>query len=57
MVIETPPEEGEAGYESLVGFRGELVIGPGSIVSWWFVLLPLMALAFSRKLRDHDEEE
>jgi len=57
VVIESPPVEGDAGYEALIGFTGKLVIGPGSIVSWWFVLLPVMAFAFSRKALVAEEEE
>ncbi|MDP7004577.1 MAG: hypothetical protein QGG21_06170 [Candidatus Thalassarchaeaceae archaeon] len=42
-VIDSPPGEGEPGHESLIRFHGELVAGPGAIVSWWFLSLPLMA--------------
>ena len=42
LVIEVAPEEGEPGYESLIRFHGEVVAGPGSIVSWWFLILPPM---------------
>lgn len=56
-VIENPPLEGDEGYDSLVGFTGKLVIGPGSIVSWWFMLLPLMAVSFTRKSTVDEEEE
>jgi hypothetical protein len=56
-VIDNPPDKGEPGYESLVRFHGELSLGPGAILSWWSLLLPLMAFAFTRKYVPNDEEE
>ena len=41
-VIYNPPEEGEAGYESLIGFHGEMTIGPGPILTWWLLTAPLV---------------
>ncbi len=40
-IIESPPEEGSEGYDSLIGFEGEMSIGPGAIVSWWILIIPL----------------
>ena len=55
-VIETAPQQGEPGYESLIRFHGELVAGPGPIVSWWFLTLPLMIYILLPS-RPTDEEE
>ena len=41
LVIDNPPEEGSMGYDSLIGFEGEMSIGPGAIVSWWMLIIPL----------------
>lgn len=56
-VIDSAPSEGENGYESMIGFHGELVAGPGSIFSWWFLILPLYAYSLRRKLKPAVEEE
>ena len=55
-VIEDPPKRGEQGYESLVRFHGELVAGPGSIVSWWFLILPLAVFVVTSKSQSEEEE-
>jgi len=43
-IIENAPLEGEPGYESLIGFDGELTIGPGSLITWWLLIVPLLIL-------------
>jgi len=43
-IIENAPVEGEPGYESLIGFDGELTIGPGSLITWWLLIAPLLIL-------------
>jgi len=55
-VIEKQPSEGETGYESLIGFNGELTIGPGSLIFWWILILPLLILK-TDKLNELFEEE
>lgn len=55
-VIDSAPSEGQPGYESLIGFHGELVAGPGQIFSWWFLILPLYAFSL-RQRKKSDEEE
>lgn len=55
-VIDSAPSEGQPGYESLIGFHGELVAGPGPIFSWWFLILPLYAYSLRRE-KQSDEEE
>jgi hypothetical protein len=55
-VIDSAPSEGQPGYESLIGFHGELVAGPGPIFSWWFLILPLYAYSL-RIGKKSDEEE
>ena len=55
-VIESPPTEGEPGYESLVGFHGEMTIGPGPILTWWLLTAPLVIVNL-RSHRDSLEEE
>jgi hypothetical protein len=55
-VIDSAPSEGQPGYESLIGFHGELVAGPGPIFSWWFLILPLYAYSL-RRGKNHEEEE
>ena len=55
-VIDSPPGEGEPGHDSLIRFHGELAIGPGAIVSWWFLSLPLMAYLL-KPGHTGDEEE
>ena len=50
-VIESAPTEGEPGYESLIGFRGEMTIGPGPILTWWLLTAPLVIV----NLRGHRE--
>ncbi len=55
-VIENAPTEGEPGYESLVGFHGEMTIGPGPILTWWLLTAPLVIVNL-RSHRDSLEEE
>ena len=55
-VIESAPTEGEPGYESLVGFHGEMTIGPGPILTWWLLTAPLVIVNL-RSHRDSLEEE
>jgi hypothetical protein len=55
-VIDSAPSEGQPGYESLIGFHGELVVGPGQIFSWWFLILPIYAYSLRRE-KQCDEEE
>ena len=50
-VIESAPTEGESGYESLIGFHGEMTIGPGPILTWWLLTAPLVIV----NLRSHGE--
>jgi hypothetical protein len=50
-VIESAPTEGEPGYESLIGFHGEMTIGPGPILTWWLLTAPLVIV----NLRSHRE--
>ena len=56
-VLASPPEEGEPGYESLIRFHGDLVAGPGPIVSWWFLTLPLSSYVLSSGHRGDDGGE
>ena len=55
-VIESAPTEGEPGYESLIGFHGEMTIGPGPILTWWLLTAPLVIVNL-RGHRDPLEEE
>jgi len=55
-VIDNPPEDGEPGYESLIRFNGELVAGPGPMVTWWLLTLPICAYV-QIPTRTDDEEE
>ena len=55
-VIDNPPEDGEPGYESLIRFDGELVAGPGPMVTWWLLTLPICAYV-QIPTRTDDEEE
>ena len=55
-VIENAPKEGDPGYDSLIRFHGEVVAGPGSIVSCWFLTLPLMVYGLIG-MSPEDEEE
>ena len=55
-VIESAPAEGEPGYESLIGFHGEMTIGPGPILTWWLLTAPLVIVNL-RGHRDPLEEE
>ena len=55
-VIENPPEDGEPGYESLIRFNGKLVAGPGPMVTWWLLTLPICAYV-QIPTRTDDEEE
>ena len=55
-VIESAPTEGEPGYESLVGFHGEMTIGPGPILTWWLLTAPFVIVNL-RSHRDSLEEE
>ena len=55
-VIESAPTEGESGYESLIGFHGEMTIGPGPILTWWLLTAPLVIVNL-RGHRDSLEEE
>ena len=55
-VIESAPTEGEPGYGSLIGFHGEMTIGPGSILTWWLLTAPLVIVNL-RGHRDSLEEE
>ena len=55
-VIDNPPEDGETGYESLIRFNGKLVAGPGPMVTWWLLTLPICAYV-QIPTRTDDEEE
>ena len=55
-VIDSPPESGDPGYESLIRFNGELVAGPGPMVTWWLLTLPICAYV-QMPTRTDDEEE
>jgi len=55
-VIDSAPSEGQPGYESLIGFHGELAAGPGPIFSWWFSILPLYAFSLRRGKKSDEEE-
>tara|TARA_Y100001970_G_scaffold93661_2_gene118068 strand:- start:68030 stop:68902 length:873 start_codon:yes stop_codon:yes gene_type:complete len=55
-VIDSAPSEGQPGHESLIGFHGELVAGPGPIFSWWFLILPLYAYSLRRGKKTDEEE-
>ena len=55
-VIESAPTEGEPGYESLIGFHGEMTIGPGPILTWWLLTAPLVIVNLQSH-RDSLEEE
>ena len=55
-VIDSPPGEGEPGHESLIRFHGELVAGPGAIVSWWFLTLPLLVYSLKGGKASSEEE-
>ena len=55
-VIDSAPSEGQPGHESLIGFHGELVAGPGPIFSWWFLILPLYAYSLRRGKKSDEEE-
>ena len=50
-VIDSAPAEGEPGYESLIGFQGEMTVGPGPILTWWLFTAPLVIVS----LRGHRE--
>ena len=50
-VIDSAPAEGEPGYESLIGFHGEMTVGPGPILTWWLLTAPLVIVS----LRGHRE--
>ena len=50
-VIDSAPAEGEPGYESLIGFQGEMTVGPGPILTWWLLTAPLVIVS----LRGHRE--
>ena len=52
----TAPAEGEPGYESLIGFQGEMIVGPGPILTWWLLTAPLVIVNL-RSHRDSLEEE
>jgi hypothetical protein len=41
-ITEKAPIEGEKGYDSLIAFSGELNIGPGPLIDWWLLILPLL---------------
>jgi len=55
-VIDNPPEDGEPGFESLIRFDGELVAGPGPMVTWWLLTLPTCVYV-QIPTRTDDEEE
>ena len=55
-VIDSAPVEGESGYESLIGFHGEMTVGPGSILTWWLLTTPLIIVNLWSP-RDPLEEE
>ena len=55
-VIDNPPENGDPGYEALIRFNGELVAGPGPMVTWWLLTLPICAYV-QIPTRTDDEEE
>ena len=55
-IIENAPLEGEPGYESLIGFDGELTIGPGSLITWWLLILPLLILILIEPRESIEEE-
>ena len=41
-ITEKAPIEGEKGYDSLIAFSGKLNIGPGPLIDWWLLILPLL---------------
>ena len=41
-ITKKAPIEGESGYDSLIAFNGKLTIGPGHLISWWLLILPLL---------------
>ena len=55
-ITENAPLEGEPGYESLIGFDGELTIGPGSLITWWLLILPLLILNLIEPRESIEEE-
>ena len=56
-VIDHPPSEGESGYESLIGFHGEMNVGPGEILNWWVMtLFPIVLLLKSKGSWPSEEE-
>jgi len=55
-VIETAPIEGDPGYESLIGFDGKLMIGPGPIITWWLLIAPLVVLNLIETRESFEEE-
>ena len=55
-VTKSSPVEGEPGYESLIGFNGKLTVGPGSLITWWLLIAPLLILNFI-EIRESFEEE
>ncbi|MAU85830.1 MAG: hypothetical protein CMA21_04435 [Euryarchaeota archaeon] len=56
-VIDHPPSEGEPGYESLIGFHGQVNVNPGEILNWWVMtLLPIILVLKSKDSRATEEE-
>ncbi|MBT3357767.1 MAG: hypothetical protein HN534_00040 [Euryarchaeota archaeon] len=55
-VTKNAPAEGQPGYESLIGFNGKLTIGPGSLITWWLLIAPLLILNLI-EIRESFEEE
>ena len=56
-VIDNPPSKGEPGYESLIGFHGQLNVGPGEILNWWVMALFPIILVLKSKDSSILEEE
>lgn len=55
-VTKKAPIEGESGYESLIAFNGELTIGPGHLISWWLLILPLLFIILFDNSEFFEEE-
>ena len=56
-VIDSPPSEGEPGYESLIRFHGEMEVGPGEILHWWIMTLIPILLTLTCQSHMATEEE
>ena len=55
-IIDSAPQEGDPGYESLIGFNGEMTVGPGPILTLWLLTAPLIiaSLASSREILEEE---